>query len=188
MERAVLYRRALAPVMLGTGLIGTGAAVLGWRLGVSAPSAFAAYWLAVAVGVVCWSAFIVRRQAFRASESFWSPPTRRVAQAVAPPLVAGLVMSSVAVLAPSERMFVWLPCLWMLFYGCALHAAGFFMPRGVKWLGWGFIVAGCGARLLSEHISPSPAMGHVLMGAFFGLAHVAYGIYLYFTEQSRESV
>ena len=35
--------------------------------------------------------------------------------------------------------------MWLLFYGCALHAAGFFMPRGMKWFGWIYIGLACGA-------------------------------------------
>src|SRR5258708_38655884 len=47
MERAAVYRRALAPIMTLTGALGTIAALLGWRLNIRTPSAFAGYLVAV---------------------------------------------------------------------------------------------------------------------------------------------
>ena len=41
------------------------------------------------------SFLLVRRQALKESEPFWSPPTRRVTQALLPPLVAGLMIGAV---------------------------------------------------------------------------------------------
>ncbi|HUE36958.1 MAG TPA: hypothetical protein VMO20_06175, partial [Candidatus Acidoferrum sp.] len=76
---------------------------------------------------------IVRRQALKAEEPFWSPPTRRVAQTLLPPLTAGLVLGIIFSLTEFTQI---LPYLWALFYGCALHSAGFFIPRGLKWFGW----------------------------------------------------
>ena len=40
MERAAVYRRALAPVMLLTGVVGLVAAVAGWFLQIDSPRAF----------------------------------------------------------------------------------------------------------------------------------------------------
>jgi hypothetical protein len=76
----------------------------------------------------------------------------------------------------------------MLLYGCALTAAGFFVHRGIKLLGWLFILCGCAlmsARCQSSIVVPN---GHFLMGSVFGGLHLAYGIYLYFTEQSRNEM
>ena len=42
-----------------------------------------------------------------------------------------------------RRPRLWLPLSWVVLYGCAFHAAGFFMPRGMKIFGWAFIVGGC---------------------------------------------
>jgi hypothetical protein len=68
----------------------------------------------------------------------------------------------------------------MVLYGCALHSAGFFMQRGIKLFGWGFIVAGCA---LAITVLPSMSGANWAMGVFFGGAHAAYGLYLYFTEK-----
>lgn len=199
MERAALYRRALAPVMLVTGLIGTLAALLGWALRIELPAAFAAYWMAVG-GLALAAAFLlVRRQALRDQEPFWSPPTRRVTQALLPALTAGCVVALVAwigarcarleqsltIYATHLLGFVWLPAAWIVLYGCALHAAGFFMPRGMKLFGWIFVVAGCALFWLVFDKPPTYRTGHGLMGLFFGGLHLAYGAYLWFTEKTQ---
>ena len=75
----------------------------------------------------------------------------------------------------------------MLLYGCALHSAGFFMHRGIKLLGWLFVLCGC--ALMAAHCIPGDPLAlverHRAMGGVFGGLHLAYGIYLYFTEKRR---
>ena len=80
MERSAVYRRALAPVMIYNGLLGIAGGVIGWACGLSSPQAFVGFWTAVAVLGLSGSFLLVRRQALKADEPFWSPPTRRVAQ------------------------------------------------------------------------------------------------------------
>ena len=77
--------------------------------------------------------------------------------------------------------------LWMLFYGCAVHAAGFFMPRGIRWLGWIFIMVGC-VLLSLLNLGAAQLQSNLLMGVIFGGLHLVYGIYLHFTEQRTPSV
>src|SRR5215471_18570277 len=93
MERSAVYRRALAPIMIFNGVVGLGAAVLGWALKIQTPRAFVLFWACVSVVAVAGSFLLVRRQALKESEPFWSPPTRRVTQAFLPPLTAGLFLS-----------------------------------------------------------------------------------------------
>ena len=187
MERGAIYRRALGPLMrtIGlTGLLGAGAAVL---CQARTARAFAGFWMTVAAICLAEALFLVRRQALKESEAFWSPPTRRVAQALSPGFFAGLVAGLIfLLLQPGGALAVWLLVPgWMSLYGCALHAAGFFMPRGIRLFGWGFILIGCvlGA-LLCVGGPPSIIAANWAMGALFGGAHLAYGIYLNFTEQS----
>src|SRR5256885_5036647 len=85
MERSAVYRRALAPVMIFNGCLGSIAAVIGWAGEVASPAGFIVYWAVIALLAVGGSFFLVRRQALRASEPFWSPPTRRGAPANVPP-------------------------------------------------------------------------------------------------------
>jgi hypothetical protein len=190
MERSAIYRRALGPVMLLLGILGIVAALIGFFLRIDSGTGFGTYWLAVSVIGVSGAYLLVRRQALNDAESFWSPPTRRVTQAVLPPLFVGFVASILLIVSspgnPSQVR--WLLPIWMVLYGCALHAAGFFMPRGMKLFGWGFIVCGCiaaTALALSDRWSQLSSI-HGLMGFFFGGLQLAYGIYLYFTEQRKK--
>lgn len=190
MERSAVYRRALAPIMLVAGLLGLVAAGIGLGFHVESARAFAGLWLGTA-GVVVTAAFLLaRRQALNDHEKFWSPPTWRVAQALFPPLVSGLVLGGLPPMVSDSWSEDFLMVLvWLLFYGCALHAAGFFMERGIKWFGWIFIstalVLMIGVEAGDRTLSPPTA--NWMMGIAFGGLHLAYGIYLYFTE-SRHPV
>ncbi|MGP8200714.1 MAG: hypothetical protein ACLQU4_14560 [Limisphaerales bacterium] len=186
MERGAVYRRALAPVMGAVGLTGVVAGVLAAALKVRTAGAFAGFWMAVAFLCVAEAFWFIRRQALKDSEPFWSPPTRRVAQAVSPPFFAGFAAGLIFLsIGPGGALAIWLLVPgWMVLYGCALHAAGFFMPRGFKLFGWAFIGVGCllGAALCLGS-PPSAAGVNWAMGALFGGPHLAYGVYLYFTEK-----
>ncbi len=184
MERSALYRRALAPIMSFAGLAGLAAAGAGCGAGIFSGRAFVLYWLLVAAVTLAGVSLLVRRQALRDRETFWSLPTRRVARAAALPLAAGLVFSLVLLLLEvghSRWMFIF-PNLF--FYACALHAAGFFMSRGIRLFSWGLIVLGGVCLLVVPRFQtePNPVVDHALMGGFFGLLHLGYGVYLYFTE------
>lgn len=188
MERTALYRRTLAPIMLYIGGLGTFAAVVGIAMRVDGARPFAAWWTAVALLAVAGTFLIVRAQSMREGEAFWSPPARRVTEAILPPLAAGLIFS-VATLAAGG------PVRWLLvvpdafFYGCAVHAAGFFMPRGMKLFGW-LIIALAGAAVVVFRWLDVPSgvwLDHAFMGALFGLLHLAYGVYLYVTEPRKST-
>jgi len=188
MERSALYRRALAPIMIFNGLVGLAAAVLGWALKVGSDRAFILYWAGVSAVAMTGSFLLVRRQAIKDSEPFWSPPMRRVSQAFLPPLAAGLMISAVVLVNPGSAAEAagGLPLLWIVLYGCAFHAAGFFMPRGMKIFGWAFVVGGCVlfAAGVPDRARPLD-YAHGIMGVFFGGLHLAYGFYLYLTEHRR---
>jgi hypothetical protein len=194
MERSAVYRRALAPIMIFTGAVGTGAAVLGCVLKLDSTQTFIFYWASVAVVALAGSFLLVRRQALKESEPFWSPPTRRVTQALLPPLVAGFIITAVVMLnGPRKDMvavfgLAWLPLFWVILYGCAIHAAGFFMPRGMKIFGWALLIGGCGLLALGVPDQvPIRTYAYGVMGCFFGVLHLAYGVYLYFTEQRKNA-
>lgn len=192
MERSAVYRHALAPVMAATGLTGIGAAVLEAFLDLHTSAAFVSYWMSAGVVCILEAFFLTRREALKKAEAFWSPPTRRVAMAMAPAFFAGFVAGIAFVRFYTESLpAAWLLVPgWMVLYGCAVHAAGFFMPRGFKLFGWAFIVAGCifgiAALLLANHASLGGA--NWAMGTFFGGTHWAYGSYLYFTEKRRNAL
>jgi hypothetical protein len=182
MERSALYRRALAPIMLFAGAMGIVAAVVGLLFHLDSMRSFGALWLGTAAIVVIGAFLIARRQAGQDKELFWSPPTRRVAQALSPPLFAGMFLGCIfACVGINNPTFV--TFFWLLFYGCALHSAGFFMPRGMKCFGWIFIGFACVILCILTFLSTKTDISaHWLMGFFFGVLHLAYGAYLYLTE------
>ena len=191
MERAALYRRALAPIMLLAGGLGVAGSVAASLLHIDALPAFILFWFAVAAVACAGSFLIARRQSMKDKEPLWSPPTRRVSQALAPPLVIGFLLGALAFMTASsdEGAGVILPLAWMLCFGCALHAAGFFMPRGIGFLGWLFVVGACGVFglcLWANRVhEPDPAAAHLIMGVFFGAVHLVYGIGLALTEKRK---
>jgi len=186
MERSAVYRRALAPVMTLTGVLGLAAALGGWLGKIESPRAFVVYWLVVSLAAIIGAFLLVRRQALKESEPFWSPPTRRVTQAALPPLSAGLILTLIASFKTDGADMLRLPVGWIILYGCALHAAGFFMPRGMKIFGWAFVLGGC-ALAIFDWPGPLYVYAHGMMGFFFGALHLAYGVYLYFTERGKNA-
>lgn len=187
MERSAIYRRTLAPIMLFVGTIGVLASLGGIVFKVETMRLFCGWWLVTALVAVAGAFLIARRQALKDSEPFWSPPTRRVTQALLPALVAGLFFSIVLMIFnPGHLRWLFIfPNA--IFYGCAVHAAGFFMPRGMKLFGWAIIVlAGLTLPVIPMfETDPNPQLDHLLMGFFFGVLHLAYGGYLYLTEKRK---
>ena len=189
MERASVYRRALAPVAIAVGVLGMAAAGLAQGVGWTEQNIFAGYWLGVGVVTVLAALLLVRRQALQADEEFWSPPTRRVAQVMVPLLLAGFGLGVLEVLNTGGRDSIRLIALWMVLYGGALHAAGFFMQRGLKLVGWIFAISGT-ICLYLHTIVDVKWLGEVnanwVMGWAFGANHLAYGLYLKLTAKPVE--
>ena len=192
MERSAVYRRALAPIMLFAGTVGVMAAGLGLLFHLDSMRVFCAFWLGIAAIAVAGAFLIARQQAMKDKEAFWSPPTKRVAQTMWPLLLAGALLGGIPIVvgggqAPSDLDSL-TAIIWILFYGCALHAAGFFMPRGIRLFGLLFIACACGlfyavfANWISDRIN-----AHWLMGFFFGGLHLTYGAYLYLTEKGKNA-
>ena len=190
MERSAVYRRALAPVMMLTGGVGLAAGAGGWFIQCESSRQFILFWFAVAAVALVGSFVVIRRQALRDHEPFWSPPTRRVAQALMPCLFIGLIAGLLLAFVSDEEGLTWaLIPLWMALYGAALHAAGFFMPRGIKVLGWLFIIGGVLllVGLIATQGGPELRFTHPAMGGAFGGLHLAYGFYLRFSEKNNAS-
>ncbi len=186
MERSALYRRTLAPIMLYVGGLGVVAAVGGVALGIDSPRAFCAWWLAAAAGGLAVAFFVARRQAHVEREPLWSPPALRAAQAIAPPLMAGLVFSvALVAVAPSQVRWLFVPAN-ALFYGCAAHAAGFFISRGTRVFGW-LVIAAAAVLVAFPMVDAAPSfrLDHALMGLLFGLLHLAWGAYLNGTDRRK---
>ncbi len=190
MERSAVYRRALAPVMLAVGIIGSVAAPIGVRFADSTFAQFVYFWSAVCAVAVTAAFIIVRRQAIRNNEPVWSAPTRRVATAMFPPLFAGAaffyaIMAVVPEYSGGKHQASICVPLWLFFYGCAVHAAGLFISAGTRRLGWVFILAGLTVFTLlmtnpKDSVPPSP---DAIMGFTFGGLHLLAAAYLFITER-----
>ena len=195
MERSALYRRALAPVMVLNGALGLAGALGGRLVAMHSPRSFVLFWTGICVLAVAASYLLVRRQALHASEPFWSPPTRRVTEAFLLPLAAGIILTAGAFAhasgAPGDEAAAdslrWLPPAWVVLYGCALHAAAFVMHRGTKVLAWAFVLGGTALFFAGPQGMTPFAYAQAIMGLFFGVLHLAYGVFLYFTEQKQSA-
>jgi hypothetical protein len=191
MERSAVYRRALAPIMVWNGIVGLTAGILGWKFNFHWDRDFVLFWTGAALLAIIGSFLLVRRQALRDSEPFWSPPTRRVAQALLPPVFIGGFINGILIFNRGEATGsqIFLLIFWTWFYGCALQAAGFFMTRGIKLFGWAFVMLGCGFAIALT-LNPETlekASVSLLMGLIFGGLHFAYGVYLYLTENRKNA-
>jgi len=189
MERSAVYRRALAPITLYCGALGIAGGTAGALFQIYSARGFVLFWCVVATVALIGSFLLMRRQALKDAEPFWSPPTRRVAAAMIPALFFGAFVAALMCWANEKGLpQALLPPLWMALYGCSLHAAGFFMPRGIRLFAWAFILFACCKTILlfvDVFVCNSTPLnsGHMAMGVSFGLLHLVYGIYLYFTEK-----
>jgi hypothetical protein len=186
MERSAVYRRALAPIMLFVGALGAISSVVGSMLDLNSVRSFATMWLVTAIITIGGAFVIARRQAFKEREEFWSPPTRRIAQAMAPPLTVGLLFGIIFALENAGDLFGPLVFVWALLYGCAVHAAGFFISRGMRLFGWVFIVL-AGIFIFFHECRGWSINPNEMMGFFFGGLHLACGLYLYITEKGKNA-
>ncbi len=187
MERTAVYRRALAPTMLVSGGVGIATALLGWLRGGDHPGGFVLLWLGAAIIALAGAMLVIRKQALGAAEPFWTAPTRRIGQAVLPAFLAGAAVAVAGVLRPDRIDLACLVGAWTVFYGLGLHAAAFFMQRGVRLFSWGLILWGIGlilARCGGGLHELDGKTACLWMGGIFGASHLGYGIYLRLTERS----
>src|SRR5690606_17777495 len=139
-----LYRRALAPVMIFAGCVGSAAGAIGFWQGIDSPNGFVRLRIVAGLFAAAGEFGLIRRQALKDVEPVWSSPTRRVMQAMIPPLLVGFVAAiPCLVMAAHSDAVWWLIPIWLSLYGCALCAAGSCLPRGIKIFGWFFVLAGC---------------------------------------------
>lgn len=191
MERSVLYRRALAPVMFLTGFIGIIFSGCGLIFKLDTIRSFIGLWLSAALIAAVATLLLARRQALKAEEPFWSGPTKRVINSLLPPMIAGFLIG-LGLCIPEKNELISisvLPSLWIVLYGEALHSAGFFMQRGMKLFGLLFVLAGSALFMVCSivKVPVEVSFAHIVMGTFFGVVHIGYGIYLYFTEKAQET-
>jgi hypothetical protein len=100
-------------------------------------------------------------------DSLLSAPARKVAYGFAPPIIAGIIITS---LFYFKGLFALLPTVWLTLYGTAVVTGGAYSVRIVPIVGWIFV----GLGLLSVFLPT--AYGNWLMAIGFGLLHLIFGL------------
>lgn len=126
-----------------------------------------ATWMGEAAIAVLVGAWTVGRKARAANLPILSVSARKFALSLAPPLVAGALLTLVLVRSGGAPL---LPGLWLILYGAGIVTGGAFSVRLIPVMGVCFMLAGTLAFL-------SPASwGSVWMAAGFGGLHIVFGI------------
>jgi hypothetical protein len=113
--------------------------------------------------------FFTRRRTHHDGQKLWSAPGRRLAVALAVPLVAGGLFCLRLYLGPDVALVV--PGL-LVFYGLALLNASKYTLDEIRWLGLTQIGLGLVCLLLPEY-------GLLFFALGFGLGHIGYGLVMY---------
>ncbi len=148
------------------GLVGVVAAVLAagpWR------TYWLTVWIAAAPLAGLMGATVMVRQQRLQGRTLFSASARRFALCLAPPLLAGAVLTAADL---SDGNFRMVAGTWLLLYGCTVMAASAMTTRLVGWLGASFLLFGIAAILL-------PMSTHnLILGVGFGGLHLLFGAYL----------
>jgi hypothetical protein len=129
--------------------------------------AWLATWLVAALAAVGVGAWAAARKIRAARAPFLSGPARKFALSLAPPIVAGALLTAALY---HEGILVALPGMWLLLYGAGVTTAGAFSVRIVPVMGLCLMAMGVLALF-----SP-PAWGNWYLGAGFGGLQVIFGI------------
>lgn len=124
-------------------------------------------WLAEAVLALLLAFIAVQMKSKRLSLSLQSRAARRALLSFMPPLMVGVVLTSILY---REHVLSVLPGMWLLLYGAAVVTGGAFSVRIVPVMGLCFMFAGMVALL-----APT-AWGNAFLMLGFGTLHIAFGI------------
>lgn len=130
-------------------------------------------WLTAAIVGASIGALEMWRKARAENVSLFTGAGSRFAKALAPGLIAGLLLTlAIRAVGPLEL----LPGVWLLCYGTAVVAAGAHSLRAVRSMGLAFMLVGSVALLGVVFMHDSRTFGDVCMAVGFGLLHVVFGI------------
>ena len=130
------------------------------------PEAWLAVWWAEALFSLGIGGWTTARKARAARMPLLSGPGRKFALSLAPPLVAGALLSAFLY---DTGLVAALPGVWLLLFGTGVVTAGAFSVRIVPVMGMCFMALGTAALF-----APA-AWGNALMAAGFGGLHVVFG-------------
>lgn len=148
---------AMGITALGAALVAAGATSVEMWLSIWTGEALIA--LAIGILSVAW-------KARAAGMPLLSGPGRKMALSLAPPVLAGAVLTAVLF---GQGVVQPLPGMWLLLFGAGIVAAGSFSVRIVPVMGLCFMLLGTAALLL-----PS-SWGNGLMALGFGGLHIFFG-------------
>lgn len=126
--------------------------------------------LSVLVLAVGTAILLSWKKAKKRGEKAWNATSRRMIVNMGVPLAAGGIL---IVILLSKGLVGLIAPLTLLFYGLALYSASKFTYKDVKFLGLIQIGLGLAGAWLIE-------FGLLLWAIGFGVAHIGYGIYMYF--------
>jgi hypothetical protein len=151
----------------GQVVIGVAGALASWIAArQTSPENWLATWTSAAVVSVLVGVLTTAMKARAASMPMLSGAGRKFILSLAPPLVAGAVLTIFLFRAGLVGL---LPGMWMLLYGAGIITAGAFSVSAVPVMGLCFMVFGAAAL-----VSPS-AWGNAWMAAAFGGLHIIFG-------------
>ncbi|MEX2582324.1 MAG: hypothetical protein WD766_03575 [Gemmatimonadota bacterium] len=131
------------------------------------PERWLAVWTIEAVVALAIGGWTVARKAYAAGLPLIYGPGRKVSLSLAPPLVAGAMLTAVLF----DASLIWpLPGMWLLLFGTGVVAAGAYSVRIVPVMGLSFMVLGIFTLLAPV------GWGNALMGLGFGGIHIFFGI------------
>ncbi|MEJ2008560.1 MAG: hypothetical protein P8Z30_10470 [Acidobacteriota bacterium] len=130
------------------------------------PALWLGIWIVEAAVSCLIGAVAMLQKARKADTPLFSQPGRRFTLSLAPPLVAGGLLTLFLFRIGS---FAVLPGLWLLLYGAGVVTSGAFSVRVVPAMGVAFMVLGAAALF-----SPS-AWGDIYMAIGFGGLHLIFG-------------
>jgi hypothetical protein len=130
------------------------------------PRAWLSVWIGEALLALAIGLGFSARKARRAGSALLSRPFHRFVFAMAPPVLAGAVIT---VMLYGAGLVRFLPAVWLLLYGAGVACAGAFSVRVVPVMGVSFLLLGAVAAL-------SPAIwSDALLALGFGGLHLLFG-------------
>ena len=183
LTKAEVYRGFKVPGVALVGIVGLLAAFLQSRIaGTEEPSGFVLYWLVVAGfgGVLGFGA--AAQAYFTREDEFARRRTRRVLAQFLQCVAAGGLLTAAFARGGAE-LVAYLPGLWAIVFGLGTISARPYLPRGIGYVGLGYVFAG--GLLLTRIFSTSELAGWSV-GGVFGVGHLITALVLW-CDRPRDS-
>jgi hypothetical protein len=165
MERSGSFTAVPGRGGVAMGVTALGAAVLAERA--HSAAAWLAIWSGAAVLAVAVGIYAIERKLRAARSPLLAAPAQKFATSLAPPILAGALLTVVLFRAGLSGV---LPGLWLMLYGAGVITGGAFSVRIVPVMG--ICLMACGALAL---FAPA-AWGDAFMALGFGGLQIAFGI------------